>query len=61
MKYLTTVLLSVAAAVTAEIATEEGVLVLNNDNFQEAVDGNDYLLVKFYAPWSGHCKVTLIL
>lgn len=56
MKILTAVLLFVATAVSAEITTEEGVLVLNNDNFQEAVDGNDYLLVEFYAPWCGHCK-----
>ena len=26
----------------AEIVAEEGVLVLTEDNFQEAVDGNDF-------------------
>ena len=31
----------------AEIETEENVLVLTNDNFQQALDDNQYLLVEF--------------
>ena len=44
-------LLCVTTAALAEIATEDGVLVLTEENFQEVLDGNDYVLVEFYAPW----------
>lgn len=39
-----------------EVKDENGVLVLTDSNFDTFMEGQDTVLVEFYAPWCGHCK-----
>ncbi len=41
---------------TAEITKEQGVLVLTDKNFDQALNENKYVLVQFYTPWCSYCK-----
>ena len=56
MRLVSTLIASFAAFAAAEYEKEDGVLVLGDSDFADAVKDHDYLLAEFYAPWCGHCK-----
>jgi len=39
-----------------DISEENGVIVLNKNNFDLALYKYEFLLIEFYAPWCSHCK-----
>eukprot|EP00056_Hartaetosiga_gracilis_P010512 m.155789 g.155789 ORF g.155789 m.155789 type:complete len:356 (-) comp13329_c0_seq1:3468-4535(-) len=46
----------VAGLCLLHTVSANSVLVLDPDNFDDIVNGDRFVFVKFFAPWCGHCK-----
>ena len=43
--------------ITSDVVRDEGVYVLTQENFDEFLANNDYVLVEFYGSWCVHCRI----
>ena len=52
-KLIIAAIVLVGSSTSDEDGKEDGVWVLNKDNFEQTIASNNYVLVEFYAPWCG--------
>lgn len=51
------ILLCLATLIMSEEVTQDqDVYVMTDSNFKSFIEENEFVFVKFYAPWCGHCK-----
>ena len=53
MKFVAAMIVCLVAVAQCEITEEEGVLVLTEENFDEAISANEHVLVEFCKFWGG--------
>merc|ERR1712113_100348 len=53
MKYVALFLLAAFAVASAD---DSDVLTLTDATYDQALKDNQFIFIKFYAPWCGHCK-----